>query len=173
MIYNQNTLQDIVQVLRYINDLTLELGAIDVLMDVDSIVRVVEGCKQDFPHKDGIDKASAFKLAANFVCYFIAERPIKTVFSADAVSERLAKVENHQNAIVAFSLARTALHGSTIYRDDNICVVENPIKISYHSYGDIIEALAVATPSSHFKLVTVLLEQLVYKSNPECQYDLE
>lgn len=172
MIYNQNTLQDIVQVLRYINDLTFELGVTNVLMDVDAVVRVVEGCKQDFPHKDGIDKASAFKLAANFVCYFIAERPIKAAFSSETVGARLSKVDNHQNAIVAFSLARTALHGSTIYRDDKICEVSNPIKVSHHSYGDIIEALAVATPSSHFKLVTVLLEQLVYKTNPECQYDI-
>jgi hypothetical protein len=171
MIYNQNTLQDTVQVLRYINDLTLELGITNVLMDVDAVVRVVEGCKQDFPHKDGIDMASAFKLAANFVCYFIAERPIKVAFSPDAVSERLSKVDNHQNAVVAFSIARTALHGSKIYRGDKICEICNPIKISSHSYGDIIEALAVATPSSHFKLVTVLFEQLVYKTNPDCQYD--
>lgn len=87
-------------------------------------------------------------------------------------AKELSKVDNHQNAIVAFSIARTVLHGSKIYRGDKICEISNPIKISSHSYGDIIEALAVATPSTHFKLVTVLLEQLVYKTNPDCQYDV-
>lgn len=96
----------------------------------------------------------------------------KSAFPASAIGEKLAKVENHQNAIVAFSLARTALHKAKILRDDQTFEVEQPIKISGHSYGDIVEALANITPNGHFKLVTVLFEQLVYKSNPECQYEI-
>lgn len=173
MIYNKDTLQDVVHVLAYINDLSLELGLPEVLVSSGGITSVVEGCKRDFPHKDGIDQASAFKLVANFVCYFVAVCPIKSPFPSEVIGERLSKVDNHQNAIVAFSLARSALHGSKIYRGDRTFEVQNPIKISDHSYGDIIEALASATPSTHFKLVTVLFEQLVYKTNPECQYAID
>lgn len=173
MLYNKNQLQDIVYVLKYINDLTKELGMSEgALIDADAVFRIVEGCRQEFPHIDGIDQASAFKLVANFVCYFVAERPIKSSFPATVIGEKLAKVENHQNAIVAFSLARTALHGAKIFRNDKTFDVKNPIKISAHSYGDIVEALTGITPNGHFKLVTVLFEQLVYKTNPECQYEV-
>lgn len=172
MIYNNDNLQDVVHVLSYINDLSIELGLPEILMDVGAVTRIVEGCKHEFPHKDGIDNASAFKLVANFVCYFVAERPIKSPFPASVIGDRLSKVENHQNAIVAFSLARATLHRSTIYRNDKTLEVVNPISVSQHSYGDIIEALAGVTPNTHFKLVTVLFEQLVYKTNPECQYQI-
>lgn len=50
-------------------------------------------------------------------------------------------------------------------------VIKKRIQLSEHSYIDIIQALCDLTPAAHFKLVTVLLEQLTYKSNPECQYE--
>lgn len=170
MIYNDNDLQDLVSVLAYIDTLTTELGIDPVEIDVGAIRRVVEGCKQDFPHKDGLKKASAFKLVANFVCFFISERPIRSAFSEESVGS-LALIDNHQNTLVAFSMARAALKGSKICKaNDVIESVTQPIWLSDHSYRDILEALATATPSTHFRLITVLFEQLVYKTNPELQY---
>jgi hypothetical protein len=43
------------------------------------------------------------------------------------------------------------------------------IKLSTHSYIDIIQALSSVTPVVSFHLVAVLLEQLIYKENPNLQ----
>jgi hypothetical protein len=48
----------------------------------------------------------------------------------------------------------------------------NRIRVSAHSYVDIIDALANATPITHYNMVTVLLEQLAYRANPEASYEL-
>lgn len=49
--------------------------------------------------------------------------------------------------------------------------MENKIALSRHSYVDITDAFTGATPVTAFKLVTVLFEQMAYKTNPGCQYE--
>lgn len=169
ILYNQDDLQDTIYILRFINDFTKKLGVHEVELDTGIIQSVVTGCKYDFPHKEGLEKASAFKQVANFVCHFVAERPIFTPFNT---YEQIAKIENHQNAVVAFHLAVEALYGSTIEKQDGEIKVLNKINYSLHSYVDIIEALSNVTPMNSFNLVSVLFEQMCYKSNPECQYSV-
>ena len=170
LLFNDDGVLDVILILTFIDKYTINLGITDVVLDVALIERVVSTSKADFPHDGGLGKASAFKQAANFACFFVAERPILEPFPVDAIGPELAKIANHQNAMVAFALAEASLHKSKIQRKDKEVVVSNPMKYSKHSYIDIIDALASITPSSHFKLVSVLLEQLVYKTNPECQY---
>jgi hypothetical protein len=173
ILYNEDQLEDVINVLAFIDKFTSGLGVNGIEIDTRIIEGVVKSCKLDFPCKDGIEKASAFKKVANFICFFIAERPIIEPFPKEIIGENLAKIENHQNAIVAFELAKMVLHGAHITREDGEFNVKHEIKVSAHSYIDIIESLASITPSLHFKMVAVLLEQLVYKSNPDCQYDIE
>lgn len=170
LIYNNDDLQDVIYILQFIDSYTYIMGIFEVEIDLNTIDRIVKSCKQDFPHKDGIKVASAFKLVANFVCHFVAERPIVKPFPSAVIGNEMAKIENHQNAMLAFAIAEESLNKSVILRKDERKDITVPIHYSRHSYGDIIEALSNISPSVHFKLVTVLFEQLVYKSNPDCQY---
>jgi len=171
-LYNDDSWLDIVNILAFINDFTASLGIKDVAVSPYTLEGIVAGMKMDFPHFEGEDKASPFKKAANFLCYFNAQRPIAKPFPHSAVGENLYKITNHQNAIVSYFYACASLHGASLFKTngDGLCVIENPIKVSKHSLEDIIDALALATPQLHFKIVSVLLEQLIYKTNPECQY---
>jgi hypothetical protein len=177
MFYNGDPDRVLAKVLAFIDAFTKELKIYDVLIEVGRIRSVINGGLLDFPHKDGVHKASPFKLAANFVCNFIAEQPIRSPFGLagfgqTVTGKTICGIENHQNAVVAYHLACFALEGATIRRGDGTeVIIRNPIWVSQHSYCDIIDALSVATPVTHFKMVTVLLEQLVYKSNLDCQYE--
>ena len=71
---------------------------------------------------------------------------------------------------MAFEIALEALHGARLQRKDGEFILKNKIALSNHSYIDIIEALSKITPVAHFSLVSVLLEQLAYKTNSDCQY---
>jgi hypothetical protein len=127
--------------------------------------------RANFPHKDGVDKASVFKKAANFIVNFVAERPIVSPFPATSeIDPALLRLPNHENAVIAFEVASDSLHGATVRRSDGEVVLKNHISVSGHSYIDIIEALASVSPSQHFHCVAVLLEQLAYRANPECSY---
>jgi hypothetical protein len=171
VISGSDSIRDYGNVMVFIDQLIESFKCGAIVIDPDIVRKVVQEFAADFPHKPGIAEASAFKVVANFVCYFIAERPIKSSFP-EAIFGQLAAYDNHQNAIVAFSIARAALHNSVIHRPEGNVVVENQIEISPHSYCDIIDALTDATPLTHFKMVAVLLEQLVYKTNRHCQYEI-
>ena len=77
---------------------------------------------------------------------------------------------------MALQLAVKCLHGATVgWRHGNVSdrqgkVLENKISLSKHSFIDIVDALADTSLSTGFKLVSVLLEQMAYKTNPNCQY---
>jgi len=171
-LFNDDPLHDTVFVLNFIDNYTKELGLGPIELDTRIIESVIKSCRIDFPHKDGLDKASAFKKVSNFICFFISERPILSPFE-NGLLEDISSINNHQNAIIGFELARAALHNSTILMSSNdIVLIKNPIKLSKHSYIDIIDALSNVTPVHHFKVVSVLLEQLVYKTNENCQYSI-
>ncbi len=171
--YNTNNIyDDVTNLLGFINDFTVSVGFEKVQTEANLCQGVINAMRDidSFPHCDGLDKASPFKKVALFVCYFVSERPVRNEFSAQEVGENLAKITNRTNAILAFEVAIEALHGATLQTKEGEKTLANKIRVSTHSYTDIIEALSRATPSTHFQLVSVLLEQLAYKSNPDCQY---
>lgn len=170
ILYNSDHLFDTASVLAFINDFTVGLGIDHVQINTWAIEAVVKGMKFYFPHIDGLEKASPFKKAANFLCYFVAEAPIRDSFPQDKIGLRLSKLPNHQNAIVGFMFICKALHGATLQRKNQVISLKNPIKVSRHSLEDIVDALTTISPQTSFKLVSVFLEQLVYKTNPDCQY---
>jgi len=162
---------DIVSLLSFINDFTKALGIKEVVIDDRLCEAILNGMRQDFPHVDGMEKASAFKKMANFMAYFIAEQPIRKPFPADVIGGELANIPNHQNSMVAFAVAVECLHNARIIRSDGDVVLENRIALSRHSYVDLMQSLSHVVPRDHYHLLTVLLEQLAYKVNPDCQYE--
>ena len=169
-LFNDKTNDDAKIILTFINDFTRGGDYPRLSISDDKIFWLVAGCRKDFPHKDGYEKASAFKKLANFMVHFIAERPLPKPFPRALVGDGLSDIDNHQNAIIAFNLAIKALEGAVIHRQDSDVTLSNPIQLSKHSYTDIICALSRTSPTTGFQLVTVLLEQLAYKTNPYCQY---
>ena len=157
----------------FINDFAKSLGIKSLNFNFDKCHAAIMAMERDFPHSDGMENASPFKKAATFVTYFVGERPILEAFPKEAIGS-LADISNHQNAIIAYEYAVEMLHDAKIMRSDGLSVVlKNPIRVSLHSYKDIIEALSSLAPATHFKLVSVFFEQLAYRSNPEASYPVD
>jgi hypothetical protein len=162
---------DLVHTLQYINDYTKSIGVINVEIDINKIKETIASAQQDGHYSvGGVAKASAFRKLASFISFFIALRPIINAFPEDKIGEDLYRINNHQNIIIALSISMDSLYGAKIYRDDGEFELSNPIKISDHSYVDIVDALSGVTPSNGMKMVAVLLEQMAYKQNPQCEY---
>jgi len=136
-----------------------------IIFDESKISTVVHSMWAEFPAKGGIEEASTFKKAANFFCYFIAERPIISVFPREIVSD-LSEIENHQNVMIAFDVVAKALDGATIIKsDDNIITLDKPLRLSLHSYKDLISSCRRITPSDHQHIIALLFEQISYRYN--------
>lgn len=163
---------DIVDVLQYINDYTAAIGIKDVDINVNTVSTIIAVAKNDGHYPGGAAKASAFRKVASFIAYFVALRPIINAFPMDKIGEQLYRINNHQNAILALAIAMDSLHGATIYRNDGEFVLTNPLIISSHSYVDIVDAISDVIPSIGMKLAAVLLEQIAYRFNPDCEYKL-
>lgn len=62
-----------------------DLGVERVNVDAQGVFSLLRGMHTDFPYPEGEDGASVFKKAANFVCYFMAHRPIVTPLPEDVL----------------------------------------------------------------------------------------
>ena len=111
ILYNDDPMQDTINVLAYINDFTKGFSEAPAVLDAAIIEKIMQNIRTNFPHDGGIQKASAFKQIAFFMCHFIEAKPISEPFTAEIV-QRLSKVDNHQNAIIAFAIAEEALYKS-------------------------------------------------------------
>ncbi|HTA91225.1 MAG TPA: hypothetical protein VK745_16680 [Polyangiaceae bacterium] len=171
LLYSGEPHVELVAVLGYIDSIA-EARGIKLEINITALSSVLRNIRFDFPHVDGVASASPFKKAACFVVYFVAESPISAPFPAGSFSPDILRLRGHQNALMAFELAVDALHGATVHRSTGDFVLEKRIQVSRHSYVDIIEALTTVSPVTSFKLVSVLLEQLAYRANPECSYPI-
>lgn len=175
LLFNENHELDVANILLYIDQqCAMMFPDKKFSVDANKVMSIVHGMTIDFPCTDGINGASSFKKVAHFLCYFCAERPVETKFPSGVSNffDKLIKIQNHENAFFALNIAIQALQNGTIHRNDAEFKIEKPIEISEHSFIDIVDAISDVTPSTHYKLMTVFLEQLVYKTNPSCQYEI-
>lgn len=170
MIFNKDPQTDLVNVLEYIDSFSEALGVEQVAVDSKACFESIMNSRMEFPYVKGIEESSTFKKVANFVCWFIAKKPIKTKFPDSAV-KKLSSYD--PNAIIAFDIAISCIESSTIYSGKKVLTVSNKISISDHSYMDIMDALTTTNilPETHFKILSVFFEQLTYKCNDHCQYE--
>lgn len=170
--FNESVTDDLKAILATLEGIGFNENDMKMAIDISKLRSILNGIRQDFPHKDGLDKASIFKKAATFLVYFIAEKPIQSEISGIInIPDDIAAVPNHINTLVALFIAFESLHGALIHCEtEGDKKLANRISISRHSFVDIVDALSTATPPTHFKMASVLLEQLAYKSNPDCQY---
>ncbi len=174
ILFNDEPSQDVVSILAFIDGFASKFCPTKVIsIEVQKIESIVQGIRRDFPHNDGLSESSAFKKVANFIAYFVAERPILEPFKESNLPSDILKISNHENSIVALLIGLSALHNAVIYQNGKTVSLDNPIELSKHSFVDIVDALASISPQTHFKLLTVFLEQMSYKTNPHCQYKTE
>lgn len=172
----ENVYYDLRNLLSFIDSFCDELGFKSFQIDKNKLVGLLHLIRENFPHKDGIENANPFKKIAYFIVNFIAERPMETSFKDDFKINniQLNTINNHQNAIIAYAIAVESLVNAEIFRPSGEKIkMTNKIKVSKHSYVDIIDALSGVTPSEHFKIIAVLFEQLAYRANPYASYAIE
>lgn len=175
LIFDQRVEMDYQNVLVYISEYLAGYGIPSDYMEIDTnaLGNMLDNMRHPFPCNNGLEGASPFKKAAQFVCHFIDVNPLKKHLTADMVGRDLDAIRNNQNAILALEIAIEALHGATLNRaSDDAKVLSNRISLSSHSYIDIVQALSSVSAVAHFQLLSVLFEQLAYKVNPDCQYEL-
>ena len=168
--------RDVVTLLTFINDYFLDFGEEIVDVDTSAINRLVHEMHAEFPYPGGPGYASPFKQVATFVCYFVARRPIGTSLPDDVLGDLPSGQTPvaRTNAVVALEIAIESLRFATVrWEDGQTFLLSNPLVLSDHSFVDIADALTILTPADHFKLVSVLFEQIAYKSNERCQYPAE
>jgi len=165
---------DVISILTFIDEFTSEIGVQGVQINSHDIKTICVEMRAEFPHVDGLSKASVFKKMANFVAHFLSYSPIKTGFPENAIKGYSGRFD--PNAVIALDMAIRCIQGSHIKGNNgNSKCVEHPIYLSDHSYSDIIFSLSQGDikPKSHYHLLAVFFEQLTYKSNPHCEYKPE
>lgn len=165
MIFSDSRNTDYFSIMALIDSFAQKNGA-DISVNEDKLFSLLK--RINVPCINGAKNASVFKKSSTFLCEFIGEQIVES-FKCN-MSDELKKIPNNGSAIIGFYIVTTMLCRATV--QNGVKTIDNPIELSRHSYNDIIDALSVITLSRSFKLVTVLLEQLVYKSNPNLQYNI-
>lgn len=154
----------------------------DMRVDTAQVEAIVYAINENFPHCDGVEAASGFKKAANLVAHIVNMQPILEVEFIDDIDQHYLHKNSHvlakydPNAVFALHLAIALLQNHSMFRTDghNIRPEDiNKIALTKHSYLDILNVLSTLKiqPKEHFALITLVLEQTFYKTNPNCQYN--
>lgn len=131
----------------------------------DELFALIQRIHLDFPCVNGLENANVFKKASTFLCEFVGGKMIEKIDME--LDDKLTKISNHESAIIGLYIVITFFNGATV--GDKGQTITNNIQLSEHSYIDIINSLHDISLQGSFKLVAVLLEQLVYKTNPKLQ----
>ena len=155
----------------YVNAFARNLGIAELNVNPNAFNQVAAALvRPDFPHKEGLEKASPFKKAANFFVWFVAARPIIDELSTDIITPELKSIPNHQNVIFAYYMAVDCLHGADLHKNGHVIKLENKIRVSKHFFTDFVETYSASVPMVHYKPASLLFEQLAYKANPKAPY---
>lgn len=119
-----------------------------------------------------IPSPSVFKRVAAFTLGFMQESPLKVEFGPTRFGAKIGHMRNHQNAIIAFGYARRCLVNATYVCREKTVTLVSPIRISVHSYTDLIQFLITVprqtmASAPTFHGLALLFEQLAYSANDE------
>ena len=123
-----------------------------------------EGAYSSAPSKGGIEEASPFKVAASVATNLSGMKPLISSLP-DNFPQTMREIPNHQNGYIGYMAGASILQGAAI-RERRLA----RIVVSRHSFLDIVEAIAETTPSAGAKLLSVMFEQAVYKTNKGIEY---
>jgi hypothetical protein len=170
LLFNTDPDDDVRIILGIINGVAKNSCSSNLDVSDSKLLSLIKYLRIDFPHNDGIENASVFKKVAMFVASFCAERPVLGKLDKIDQLSIFNGIPQYENALIALLIGVNALLGAEIRRDGNTIILAQPITMSLHSLVDVVDALISATPVASFKLLTIFLEQLCYKTNPDAQY---
>lgn len=173
LLYNQTFEQDILNILEYIDGFSSEIGVSHTPVDTQKLVQVCKSIRENFPCIDGIENASVFKKAAVFVACFVEIASIDLgAFSGSKLEDKIKS--KNPNAIIALGIAFRYLSLARVYRpQETTLIIQNGIKLSMHSYCDFLDMLSQdINLKSHFMVLSLLFEQVIYKTHTNMQYEL-
>lgn len=143
---------------------------------VDTLIYAIN--ESEFPHIDGLDASSAFKKASHLITYIIEMQPITGVIFKDEIDNHYSFThvlnDFNPNAVFALHLGISLINNHEMDKGNGEKVQPSDvIAVTEHSYYDILGALSESSisPSMHYSLIALLLEQMFYKTNPKLQYD--
>ncbi|MBA5249206.1 MAG: hypothetical protein FE834_06715 [Gammaproteobacteria bacterium] len=165
MIFSDNETIDYFEIMALVDSFA-KANSAEIVVNEEKLFYMIKRIHADFPCINGANNANVFKKSAAFLCEFVGEQVVENFECS--MSDKLKKIANNGSAIIAFHIVTTMLNTATVQNGQE--GIKNPIELSKHSYIDIIDALSHITLQGSFMLVTVLLEQLVYKTNPSLQY---
>lgn len=118
----------------------------------------------------GFSGPSPFKRAAAFSLAFMDPNnyPIFGEFERHKYKDDFDGEHNWSGAILVFEYVRYSLDGAVI----NEKTLSKPIRVSSHTYKDIVHALTHVRSRccADFHILSLLYEQLVYLENPDVSY---
>jgi hypothetical protein len=170
-LYNSDPKQDEAHILAVLEGLGKEFGKIEI--NTIELASLCTQIKTDFPHRGGVENASVFKKMANFILWFVQNKPITAIplEMENVFTDDLRKIHNYKNILIGLWIALDGMHEASLLRSDGEEVtIQYSMELSQHSIVDIVEAISSVSPSTGFKMLTVLLEQIAYKTNGHCQY---
>lgn len=166
MIFTKNAKTDFLAIMTLI-DAFSEANHAKVSVNEDALFALTHRIHIDFPCKNGLENANVFKKASAFLCEFVGEQMINSL-DCEKLSDDITKIKKYESALIGFYIVTSFLSGATVNKNK---IIFNSIELSSHSYADIVDSMTSITLLTSFKLVAVLLEQLVYKTNPGLQYN--
>ncbi len=166
MVFTKNGRTDYFAIMALI-DAFSETFEIKVGVKEDALFELMN--RIEVPCKNGVENANVFKKASTFLCEFVngSNGIIESIEGGEKLQEAITGIRNYESAFIGFYIVCALLKGATVNENK---VIKNSIELSAHSHADIIDALSNITLVTNFKMVAVLLEQLVYKNNPGLQY---
>lgn len=128
-----------------------------------------------FPIQAANTAQARSRRSLHYVTYFAARKPVITPLPSDilgaALTVEAGAIQARTNAWLALEIAMESLYCATVqWEDGTRHHLTKRISLSKHSFLDIVDAFTNIKPDSSFKLVSVLFEQMAYKTNPGCQY---
>ena len=135
-------------------------------VDEDAIDKVVQSLNA-MPWPNGTNQSSAFKKVGMIVSSFVFYAPIISPLPVG----KFGPLYLHQNAIVAYEIAKSFLHNATVvcpFRGE--IKLENRVYTSKHFWQELISTLSGCNPRDHFFCLSLLFESLVYRANPDACY---
>lgn len=123
----------------------------------------------------GIPNPSPFKRCAAFALAFMdAEHyPIYGEFKNYKYCSELETMRHFSGAVLVYEYIRYCLEGAVLNRsDDSTYTLSSPIKVSEHTFFDLIHALTLLSSDgpAAFHLTSLLIEQIAYLENVGASY---
>jgi hypothetical protein len=118
-----------------------------------------------------LDNPSPFKKVAVFTHYFIFACPIGKTLPRRIYPEEVSQLSYH-NAVLAFEISRTCLHGAIISRNDGDKPLNTWIDISRHQHKDLMIAFCEVDKldKTYARFIAIIYETLAYEFNPGVRY---